>query len=214
MKMMTTILASVAALSLVGGVSASTIDPNETAVGPNVSLSTFMAAQIQPWVYPPAGGPPDPPVYAMEFVPLLPNVYDNSPYDPSHTDCLTGCNANLYGDWYGPPTAGLVMMVARFKNPVDYVSVNMSSGYGWIQAFNLQNQLIGYCEGWLSRCFSSSGSDPQYTLWGDISTLAVSGYQGLSQVNSISYGVPEPAEMGLLLLGLIGLVITRAWRLP
>jgi hypothetical protein len=167
----------------------------------NVTFSTYLALQVQPWRWPCNGC--SPPVYAMEFVPFLSQVYDNSGYDPSSTDCFTGCNANLYGDYLGDPVTGIEMTVAQFSSPMDYVSVGFTPGFGgWVQAFNAQNQLIDYASGaWGGGVLTLQNPN--------ISSIAISSYLGLSQVQSISYGVPEPSAAVLFALGCL---LLWAWK--
>jgi hypothetical protein len=194
-----------------------TINPDEASSGPDVSLSTFMAVQVQPWLFPPTSGPAIPPVSAMEFVPLEPDVYERGAYDPSTTNCFLGCNANLFSDYYAPE-AGLTLMIAKFTTPIDYASVVLDQSIpygGFVQAFNNENQLIAYCSGsFVSEgCFSASGNSLGLTLFSpDIYTLAIGAYYIGAQVDTISYGVPEPGTLGLLALGLAGAGFTRRRR--
>jgi hypothetical protein len=170
----------------------------------SVTFSTLIDVAIQP-----------PLVYAMEMLPLQPNVYDKSSYNPATDNCFTGCNALLYTPYYGAPTSGLEMMVATFSTPVDYVDVTLTSPsyFGaWVQAFNSQNQLIGYdCAGGFGAlpCLNGVFTDELTLSEPGIAYVAISSYEGVSQVQSINYAVPEPGPSVLFALGCL---LLWAWR--
>lgn len=112
---------------------------------------------------------------------------------------------------------GFQVLEVTFANPVRFVNVQ-SLGYSdhpEMYVYNTLGNLVALCRDF-QPCMTSSrvGADRADSLVitstsRDIARVVYGGYSGSAHVTSISYSVPEPSTLALLLGGLLGIRLSR-----
>jgi hypothetical protein len=131
--------------------------------------------------------------------------------NPPETDCLLGC-----GLLQGPGNAQPTLLDIGFNVPVSHVTVLEYARFAdqpFVQAFNRQGLLVGSCvEAGPPNQISGPPGCFITDSTADISTVLVSSFSGGEQIGKIQFGVPEPATLSLLLLGLANIGLAGLLR--